>query len=316
MTAIHEDKDRRKARAAMLSVASNASLVLLKLAVGATIGSVAVISEAIHSAVDLLASLIAFVAVKTSGKPADRGHPFGHGKVENISGTLEALLIFIAAGWIILEATEKLRDPAPMESVGWGVGVMLLSSLANIAVSRHLFKVGRETESIALVADAWHLRTDVYTSAGVMAGLALMWTGAIVAPNVYLGWLDPFSAILVALLIIRAALALTLASGRDLLDTSLPPEEEAVIRQCIASMFPAIKGFNKLRTRKAGSQRFVNFDLLVDGGLSVEEAHRLADAITKKIKARYPETTVTIHIEPFIENYMGECSDCMAGGTS
>lgn len=315
MTKIQEAKDRRKARAAMLSVASNASLVLLKLAVGATIGSVAVISEAIHSAVDLLAALIAFVAVKTSGKPADRGHPFGHGKVENISGTLEALLIFIAAGWIILEAVEKLRDPAPMESVGWGVGVMLLSSLANIAVSRHLFKVGEETDSIALIADAWHLRTDVYTSAGVMVGLALMWTGAIAAPDVYLGWVDPLSAILVALLIVRAAVGLTLASGRDLLDTSLPPDEEAVICQCIASMSPAINGFNKLRTRKAGSQRFVNFDLLVDGSLSVEEAHRLADAITKKIKACYPETTVTIHIEPCIERCGGECSDCMAGGT-
>ena len=157
--------DKRKSSVALLSVASNTILVLLKLTVGIIIGSVSVISEAIHSSVDLLAAMIALFAVRTSGKPADAEHPFGHGKVENMSGTVEALLIFLAAGWIIFEAVKKLKNPEPLEEVGWGVAVMIVASAANILVSRALFKVGKETDSVALQADAWHLRTDVYTSA-------------------------------------------------------------------------------------------------------------------------------------------------------
>src|SRR5512137_1693635 len=141
-----KDVDKRKASVARLSVISNTTLVLLKLAVGLAIGSVSVISEAIHSGVDLLAAIIALFAVRISGKPADQHHPFGHGKVENVSGTVEALLIFIAASWIIYEAVKKLINPQPLEEVGWGVVVMLVSAIANIIVSKMLFKVGRETD--------------------------------------------------------------------------------------------------------------------------------------------------------------------------
>ena len=170
--------DKRKASVARLSVISNTTLMLLKLAVGLAIGSVSVISEAIHSGMDLLAAIIALFAVKISGKPADQHHPFGHGKVENISGTVEALLIFLAAIWIIYEAIKKLLNPQPLEDVGWGVAVMFVSAMVNIFVSRTLFKVGKETDSVALQADAWHLHTDVYTSAGVMAGLGIIWLGS------------------------------------------------------------------------------------------------------------------------------------------
>ena len=217
--------DKRKSSVALLSVTSNTALVLLKLTVGIVIGSVSVISEAIHSGVDLLAAVIALFAVRTSGKPADTEHPFGHGKVENISGTVEALLIFLAAGWIIFEAVKKLRNPEPLEDVSWGVAVMTVSSAANILVSRSLFKVGKETDSVALQADAWHLRTDVYTSAGVMAGLAIIWIGKLVLPGTDLDWVDPVAAIGVALLIIKAAYKLTVESSRDLLDVSLPKDE-------------------------------------------------------------------------------------------
>src|SRR5512136_176164 len=136
MQGAQEMVDKRKASVARLSVISNAALVLLKLAVGLSIGSVSVISEAIHSGVDLLAAIIALFAVRISGKPADLHHPFGHGKVENISGTVEALLIFLAAGWIIYEATKKLMNPQPLEEASWGVAVMLVSATANIVVSR------------------------------------------------------------------------------------------------------------------------------------------------------------------------------------
>jgi cation diffusion facilitator family transporter len=292
------DADRRKSRVALLSVASNTILVILKIAVGLMIGSVSVISEAIHSGVDLIAALIALFAVKKSGKPADEDHPFGHSKVENVSGTVEALLIFVAAGWIIFEASRKLMNPSEMEEPGWGVAVMLISSMANVLVSSRLFAVGKETGSIALQADAWHLRTDVYTSAGVMFGLALVWLGELLFPALDLHWIDPIVAICVALLIIKAAYKLTVESAKDLLDASLPQDEEDDIRGQIIAFAPAVRGYHRLKTRKAGASRFVEFHVRVDADMSVVESHHISERITDAIKEHYPGTSVTIHIEP------------------
>lgn len=292
------DTDTRKARVALLSIASNTTLVVLKLIVGTAIGSVSVISEAIHSAVDLVAAIIAFVAVRASSKPADDDHPFGHGKAENISGTVEAALIFLAAAWIIREAVLKLIHHETLESVGWGVAVMLFSSVVNLAVSQRLFQVGRETDSMALQADAWHLRTDVYTSAGVMGGLLLIGVVEALLPGIHVHWIDPLAAIAVALLIIRAAWRLTLESSRDLMDASLPGDEEGWIRQYIRRLTPTVCGFHHLRTRKAGARRFVEFHLLVEPQMSVEDAHRICDVLTCDIEAHLPGTSVTIHVEP------------------
>jgi cation diffusion facilitator family transporter len=248
--------------------------------------------------VDLLAAVIALFAVKASHKVPDEEHPFGHGKAENISGTVEAILIFLAAGWIVYEAVHKLLQPAPIGGLGWGVAVMLVSSVVNIAVSEMLFKVGRETDSVALQADAWHLRTDVYTSAGVMVGLGMILVGQRLLPGTDLLWLDPVAAIAVALLIVRAAWKLTKESGRDLMDASLPAGEIAWIRQRLNGLAPAVRGFHHLRTRKAGAARFIELHVVVDKDLTVERAHNLADAITRDIKAQLPGATVTIHVEP------------------
>ncbi len=278
-------------------MASNTTLVLFKLVVGLLIGSVSVISEAVHSGVDLIASLIALFAVRTSSKPADEGHPFGHGKVENISGTVEALLIFGAAAYIIFEAVKKLLHPTAVESLGWGVAVMGISALANFLVSRMLFKVGRETQSVALEADGWHLRTDVYTSVGVMSGLAFMWAAQVLFPTHNWEWIDPVVALAIAFLIIRAAYKLTINAARDLLDVSLP-EEELWVREYIAGLVPPVRGFHHMRTRKAGHVRFVEFHMLVDGDMSVSASHAITDVISRDIRERYPESSVTVHIEP------------------
>jgi cation diffusion facilitator family transporter len=290
--------NRRKASVARLSVATNTILVLFKLTVGIMIGSVAVISEAVHSSVDLLAALIAMLAVKTSGKPADEDHPFGHGKFENISGTVEAILIFLAALWIIVQAVRRLYSPMPLDDAYWGVGIMLISVFVNIFVSERLFKVGRETDSVALLADAWHLRTDIYTSLGVMIGLLIIWLGGRILPGIDLRWVDPVAAISVALLIVNAAYRLIIESARDLLDVSLPPDEEEGIRRHITSFAPTVRGLHRLRTRKSGSYRFVEFHKRVDAGMSIDESHRIADMMTCAIKQHYPGTTVTIHVEP------------------
>ncbi|HZK48389.1 MAG TPA: cation diffusion facilitator family transporter [Thermoleophilia bacterium] len=287
----------RKTRAALISVASNTTLTLLKLLVGIAIGSVGVLSEAIHSGIDLIASVIALFAVRRSGRPADEEHPFGHGKVENISGVAEALLIFVAAGWIIFEAVGKLRHPEPLETIGWGVGIMLLSAVANLWVSRMLFRVGKETASVALQADGWHLRTDVFTSAGVMGGLALIVVGQRVFPALDLDWIDPMAGIVVALLIVRAAYRLTTDATRDLMDSSLA-DEEIWIRAHLADLKPSIRGYHKLRTRRAGNTRFVDVHVLLDSSTHLDQAHEISQKIEDAVRDRFPGTSLTVHMEP------------------
>ena len=292
------ESDNRKTRVAILSVLSNSGLVVVKIIVGLLIGSVSILSEAIHSGIDLLAAAIAFIAVRTSSKEADEQHPYGHGKFENASGTIEAVLIFVAAVWIIYEAVQKFLKPGAVDMPVWGVAVMFVSAAVNIMVSRRLFKVGKETDSVALQADAWHLRTDVYTSAGVMLGMAAILIGRSVSPGTDLNWIDPTVAILVALMIMRAAYNLTRASARDLLDVSIPAEDIQWIDDYIASVSPPVRSAHKMRTRKAGSNQFIDFHLTVDETMSVAESHALGDEICIAIKKHLPRANVQIHIEP------------------
>jgi cation diffusion facilitator family transporter len=304
------DADRRKARVASFSVASNILLVVGKLVIGLLIGSVSVISEAIHSAVDLVAAVIAFFAVRSSGKPADQEHPFGHGKWESISGAVEALLIFVAAGWIVWEAIHKLLDPGEIEGPGWGVAVMAVSATMNTLVSRALMKVGRETESMALLADAWHLRTDVYTSAGVMIGLLAIWLGDLVLPGVDIRWIDPVVAIAVALLILKAAWHLTRDAVAELLDTRLPADELRWIEEYLRAQQPMVRSVHRLRTRRSGSVRYVDFHLVVEPEMTVEASHSLSHKIGDAIRDHFPYSQVIAHVEPCD----GSCqAACQAG---
>jgi len=305
------DTQRKKTRVASLSVISNTVLVLFKAIVGILIGSVAVLSEAIHSGMDLLAALIAFFAVKMSGKEADEDHAFGHTKLENISAAIEALLIFIAAVWIIYEAIRKLINPQPLETVSWGVAVMLISAIANLIVSQLLFKVGKETDSAALIADGWHLRTDVYTSVGVMVGLSLIWLGRYFFPGVNLVWLDPIIAIAVAMLILHAAYDLIKHATQDLIDRSVPKEEKEWMQNYLSALYPTVRSFHRLRTRKAGATRFINVHLALNSNLTVSDSHKIGDDIVADFKAHFPhDTDVIVHIEPCD----GSCSPACKSG--
>lgn len=292
------DTTARKTRAAALSVLSNTILVIGKLIVGLMAGSVSVISEAIHSAVDLLAAIIAWASVRVSGRPADANHPFGHGKIENLSGTIEALLIVGAALWIIVEAVLKLRHPEPINHAGLGVAVMAVSAITNWLISRNLFRVGHETGSVALIADAWHLRTDVLTSLGVMAGLLVITVGGWWWPALDLGWVDPVAAILVALLILHAAWELIVSAGRDLLDAGLPDDELAAIRAVTVQADPQIRTIVQLRARKSGADRHVDLVIGVPADLTVAMAHQIADRVEAAITAVLPGTSTSVHIEP------------------
>ncbi|BAI61875.1 putative cation efflux protein [Methanocella paludicola SANAE] len=297
-----EALNKEKTSIARLSIISNAMLVALKLAVGIMIGSVSVISEAIHSGIDLVAAIIAYFSVRQSSRPPDAEHAFGHGKIENVSGAVEAVLIFVAAGLIIWEAYNKLVHGVEIEDVSLGIAVMLISVVANYFVSQKLLQTAKRTDSIALEADGWHLRTDVLTSLGIFAGLvAIKLTGIAI--------LDPILAILVALFILKAAFDLTIKSVKDLLDIKLPTEEEDEIKRIIADHSASYVEFHELRTRKSGSDRFVDLHLVVHKKLSVEEAHILSDHIESDIKERFPRASVIIHIEPCKE--MGaNCKVC------
>jgi cation diffusion facilitator family transporter len=193
---------------------------------------------------------------------------------------------------------QKLLHPRPLESPGWGVAVMLVSVVANIVVSQMLFRVGNRTHSIALQADAWHLRTDVYTSAGVMVALGVISLGHRYLPRVDLQWVDPLAAIGVAMLILRAAYDLTARSVHDLVDVSLPAAEVDLISRAIEEMRPAICDFHKIRTRKSGSMRFIELHLLVPPGMSVKESHSVSDSVVARIKSLFPDSHVLLHVEP------------------
>jgi cation diffusion facilitator family transporter len=300
-------QNRKKSRVAALSVVSNSILVVFKLIVGLLSGAVSILSEAIHSGVDLVAALIAFFAVRASGKPADDKHSFGHGKFENLSAAIEGLLIFLAAGWIIYESIHKLIFPEPVDNLQWGIIVMGISAITNLFISRKLFKVGKETDSAALLADGWHLRTDVWTSAGVAVGLALYMIGRQVMPELNLHWIDPVIAMGVAGLIIKAAWELTSEAVTYLLDASLPEDEDKAIKLIIDQMSPQVMNFHNFKTRKAGSERFVEFHLVVKQDLTVKQAHDICDVITEKIKIQFPKTEVMIHTEPCLSECNGDC---------
>ena len=286
-----------KTRAASVSVISNSVLVIGKLCVGLAIGSVSIISEAIHSGIDLVAALIAWWAVRASSAPADDEHPFGHGKFENLSGVIEALLILVAAVWIVVEAVKKLVHPTPLEGTMLGIGIMAGSSLVNLFVSKWLMRVGRQTDSIALTADAWHLRTDVYTSAGVMSGLVAITIAKRVSKTGSFDWIDPVVALAVALFIVKAAAELTLSAARDLLDSRLPLEELGSIESYMSTRLDVL-GYHDLRTRKAGGWRFVEIHLELPPDMSVRDSHAIAHSVSLDIQERLPSTSVMVHVDP------------------
>lgn len=308
------EHQKQKIAVALLSVISNSVLVTLKLITGLLTGSISILSEAAHSSMDLIASMIAFFAVRISARRPDEEHPFGHGKVEDISALAEALLIFAAAVWIVVEAVHKLLNPQPLETIGWGALVMLFSVLANIVISQLLLHVGKKTESPALIADAWHLRTDVYTSAGVFAGLGIIWAGGIFFPHINLNWVDPVAAIAVALLICHAALRLTIGAVRDLIDTSTPPQEILWLSAYLKSWYPTVRSIHRLRTRKSGAARFIDLHVVVDPGMTVNDSHEITEKMTSAIQKEMRGADLTVHIEPCDGKCKRSCMDgCLLG---
>lgn len=283
----------QRTRAALISIASNAALIVLKLVAGVITGSVAIVTEAIHSAVDLVASFIAYFSVRQAEEPADADHPHGHEKFENVAAAAEGVLILIGSGVIVYAAVRSLVLGPELEALGFGIAVLAFSTAVNLGVSTWLHRRARETHSAALEGDAAHLRTDAYTSAGVLVGLALVqFTGA--------EWLDPAVALVIAGAIVYTGLKIVVRSWGVLVDEALPDTELETIRETIEGFADrGIVGYHQLRTRRAGARRYVDLHLQFRSGTSLEDAHGTAHALQDQISGRLPGgADVLIHLEP------------------
>jgi cation diffusion facilitator family transporter len=281
-----------KPAAAAVSIASNCVLIGLKLAAAAITGSVAILSEALHSSIDLVASVIAFVAVRRADAPADREHPYGHEKMENVAASIEGMLILVGAGVIIYEAVRRLADHAHVESLGIGIAVIAFSAVANVCVSLFLRHQARKHYSPALAGDAAHLGTDALTSFGVLIGLVLVEvTGAVE--------IDSIVAIMVAGVIVFAGVNIMRRSAGTLVDESPPPEEMDRIEAAIArARPPEMVGYHKLRARVAGRRRYIDMHVQFRTGTTLEDAHSLTHKLRDEIESELRNAEVLIHVEP------------------
>ena len=282
-----------------LSLVVITGLIALKIGVAVITGSISILAQAADSFLDLFAIIVTFFAVIVATKPADEEHPFGHGKVENIAAVVQATLIFTAGGLIIYSAVRRIILGTTIELTEAGIGVMLVSIVVSIFLSRHLLKVARATDSIALEANARNIAVDVYSATGVLVGLAVIrFTG--------LNILDPIIALLVAMLILKAAYDVMRKSFSGLVDVKLPKAEENVIKSSITEYLGELVGFHALRTRKAGNQRYIDLHLVMPKRVNLAEAHQLCDQLEQDIKNRLQNTNVIIHVEPCDE----KCEHC------
>jgi len=283
---------RTKAGAATISVVSNSLLVAAKIAAGAITGSIAIITEALHSSIDLVASVVALVSVRKADEPPDREHTYGHAKAEDLAAAIEGMLILVGAGIIVFEATRRLAIGAEVDNLGVGIAVIAASAVANLGVSRYLMQRAREHRSPALAGDAAHLRADVLTSVGVLVGLALVEITGVEA-------FDSIAALVVAGAIVFAGLRILTGSSRVLLDEAPPPEELDRIESAIAAARPPeMVGYHKLRARRAGARDYIDLHVQFRSGTTLEHAHSVAHRLRDAIEAEVPDADVLIHVEP------------------
>jgi cation diffusion facilitator family transporter len=283
----------KRSRAAAVSIVSNTSLIALKVVAGLITGSVSILTEAIHSSVDLAASFIAFFSVRQAETPADEQHRYGHEKFENVAAAAEGVLILIGSGVIVFAAIRSLVLGPELESLGFGIAVVAFATVVNLVVSTWLYRQARLSQSAALEGDAAHLRTDAFTSAGVLVGLALAQiTGA--------HWLDPAIALVIAGAIVVTGTRIVARSWGVLVDEALPDAEQTAIREAIEAFASrGVVGYHQLRTRRAGARRYVDLHVQFRSGTSLEDAHGTAHALQDEIERRLPGgTDVLIHLEP------------------
>jgi cation diffusion facilitator family transporter len=280
---------------AWLSIAAAIITIALKTLAWRMTGSVGLLSDALESLVNLAAAVTTLVMLTLAARPPDEEHAYGHGKAEYFSSAVEGMLILVAAGGIVWTAAGRFMHPRPLEQIGVGLAVSVAASLVNLGVARVLLRVGTRQRSIALEADGHHLMTDVWTSAGVLVGIAAVGLT---------GWqrLDPLVAIAVALNILWTGIRLVRRSALGLLDTGLATAERRALDEVLARHAGDRVQFHAVRTRQAGSRRFVSMHVLVPGAWSVQRGHALLEEIERDVRVAIPSVTVTTHLEPIEES--------------
>jgi cation diffusion facilitator family transporter len=281
-----------KTRAAAVSIASNSCLIVLKVGAGLVTGSVGILSDAVHSLMDLIASLIAWASVRKADEPADASHRYGHEKLEDLAAGAQALLLLVGAVFIAVEAIRRLINGGEVGSIGIGIAVTGAAAAVNLVVSTYLERTGRATGSIALAANAADLRTDAVVSLGVLVSLVVVkLTGA--------NWLDPVVGLLVAAAITRTGVRILVDASRRLADEALPADELAALQQVVASFVgDEVVGYHDLRARQVGSNHQVDLHLQFASRTSLERAHYVSHQLQDAIVERLPGTTVLVHLEP------------------
>jgi len=274
-----------------LSIAAAAATITLKVGAWLLTGSVGLLSDAAESLVNLVAAIVAMLALRWAIKPADEEHAYGHAKAEYFSAGVEGALIVVAAIGIAVAAVGRLLDPQPIDDVGIGLAVSAAATLVNLAVGALLLRTGRRERSIVVEADGRHLLTDVWTSVGVIAGVAAV---------AITGWerLDPIIALVVAANIVATGGRLVGRSAGGLMDRALEPPERARIDAVLARFGPRGVQFHALRTRQAGARAFVSLHVLVPGTWSVQRGHDLVEEVEAALREELPYASVFTHLEP------------------
>lgn len=293
----------KRRRAASLALITTIGLTVLKVVVGVLSGSVGVLSEAVHSFLDLVSAAVSFYTVQHSIKPADDDHPFGHGKIETLSSLFESLLLVVAAILIIYEGVDHILHPHPIGYTGLAIGVIAFSMAVSYLTYLHNRDAAVKTESSALHVNALHFLADVVASGGVLAGLIILqWTGWL--------WLDPVIAFAVAIYILWVSVKQVRQAVLELSDIQLPDEEIEVIREVLAEFGGQVIDVHDLRTRKSGAFRHIDYHMSVCGKMPVDGSHALCDEMEARIIAVYPNASVNIHVEP-CEKSRDQCAGCV-----
>ena len=290
-SAAAEERDKKNS-AARLSIVVAVFLIALKATSGWLTGSISVWASLLDSVLDLFASTLNFIAVRASSRPADEDHAYGHGKAESLTSLFQAILIGASGIFIVWEAVHRIREPHQTRSEVIGIGSMIVAIALSAWLVRKLRRVAKATESPALSSDALHYVTDIYINAGVLVALLL---------TAFSGWslADPLISLVIALYILKSALGLAHESINILMDRSLPVEVERTIAEIVARYRnEGVEGFHDLRTRRSGSQKFIDLHLEIDRNKRFEEAHDLTVKILRAIESEIPRSKVHVHTDP------------------
>jgi cation diffusion facilitator family transporter len=282
--------------AARLALFTVIGLFILKVVVGLITHSISIWAQAVDSSLDIFAVVITFLTVGFSAKPADKEHPFGHGKAEDIAAGIQAVFLFAAASLIIYYAIRRIVEQTAPQYTEAGIAVMLVSMVASILLSRHLFRVARATGSVALEGNANNITGDIYSTAGVLVGLTIVRLGHLF--GVHLDVIDPILAILVSIIILRATYRVGRMALEGLIDFRIPQADEETLMATILEHSGQLVGVHEVRTRRSGSHKYIDLHLVMPKGASVEQAHEMCDHLEQDIMKRLQNANVTIHVEP------------------